>query len=114
MAADHGRALLGFRVLFDLLGRGFVSCGIGGLILPGGGALVLGHGNVFHFENLKPTPDHRLRFRSKRRMDGGRRHAEGRPRPADQGVLATGLKHPRSVYVLPNGAVPAVESIAPR
>jgi hypothetical protein len=35
------------------------------LLLPGWGGLVLGHSNAFRFENLKPTPDHRLRFRSK-------------------------------------------------
>jgi len=65
MAPDNGGTLLSFRFVLDLPVRCFVFCRTGGLILPGGGALVLGHGNVFHYENLKPTPDHRLRFRPK-------------------------------------------------
>ncbi|MBE1507179.1 hypothetical protein [Rhizobium viscosum] len=112
MTPDNGGALLGFGVLFNLFGQGFVFCRIGELILPGGGGLVLGHGNVFHFENLKPTPDHRLRFRSK--MPHGWKEGET-PKVADgcRSRRWRGLKHPCLVYVLPKGDVPMVESIAP-
>lgn len=43
-------------------------------------------------------------------------HEGDKPKVADGlqvNALATGLKHPRSVYVLPNGDVLAVESVAP-
>ncbi|WP_223216611.1 hypothetical protein [Rhizobium mesosinicum] len=54
MTPDHGGSLFLLLVLFGtvfcLFDWGFIFCGSGGLLLPGGGALVLGHGKISHLE----------------------------------------------------------------